>query len=975
MPSGAGSGMLRLMNRMASSREGLHASGGPPAKDAVSFGPFRLSPSARLLEKDDVPLQIGGRALDLLIALVERAGEVVSKADLFARVWVDVTVDEGSLRFHIAALRKVLGDGKSGARYIVNAPGRGYSFVAPITRSAAQPALSSAPATALPPTLPTQLTRMVGRADTILRLSDELSQHRFVTVVGPGGIGKTTVAVTVAHAQIAAFNGAIFFMDFGALRDPALVASALASALGLMVSSEDPVPGLLAFLQERRMLLILDSCEHVVESLASLAESIFKAAPQVHLLATSRESLRVEGEHIHRLFPLEVPPLNAGMTAADILAFPAVQLFVERVAASAGGFELTDADAPVVAEICQKLDGIALALELAAGRVGAYGIQGTATLLNSRLALLWQGRRTAVPRHQTLGAALGWSYDLLSQTEAMALRRLSVFAGPFTLEASLSVAASADMAQPDIIEALAGLAAKSLVAVDHASTMVRYRLLDATRAYVQVKLAESGEGDAAARRHAVYFTDLLTRIEHEEPDDYPGCAEHLPNVRAALEWSFSADGDATLATALAAVATQLFLELSLLTECYRWAERAMPALDASAIDTRQELHLQASLAVSAMFTQGSTEQVRTAFVRGIDLARSLADPHYEIRLLRGFHIYLTRIGDYRSALDVSGRAVAVATILGDPVDRLTADWMLGVAQHLSGNQAEAIVHCESALSASLPARHRNVLRLGYDDRIIALVALARALWLAGAPDRAVEAARFTISEAERLDQPVTLGIALIWMTYVFLWCGDWAGAGQLIERLIAHAAKHSLGPYNAVGLGLKGDLLVRQGEPSDGVELLRRGLATLHATRHKILVGAFSIALAEGLAQTGQTDDALTVLDAAIQQVVHADETFDLPELLRLKAALLRVPPRADIAGSDACFRQSLELARRQSALGWELRTAMSLARILAESGRAIEARDLLQPVYEQFTEGHATADLQTAKAFLSALNAYAAGG
>ncbi|HTI82785.1 MAG TPA: winged helix-turn-helix domain-containing protein, partial [Acetobacteraceae bacterium] len=378
--------MLRLMNRMASSREGLHASGGPPAKDAVSFGPFRLSPSARLLEKDDVPLQIGGRALDLLIALVERAGEVVSKADLFARVWVDVTVDEGSLRFHIAALRKVLGDGKSGARYIVNAPGRGYSFVAPITRSAAQPALSSAPATALPPTLPTQLTRMVGRADTILRLSDELSQHRFVTVVGPGGIGKTTVAVTVAHAQIAAFNGAIFFMDFGALRDPALVASALASALGLMVSSEDPVPGLLAFLQERRMLLILDSCEHVVESLASLAESIFKAAPQVHLLATSRESLRVEGEHIHRLFPLEVPPPNAGMTAADILAFPAVQLFVERVAASAGGFELTDTDAPVVAEICQKLDGIALALELAAGRVGAYGIQGTATLLNSRLA-------------------------------------------------------------------------------------------------------------------------------------------------------------------------------------------------------------------------------------------------------------------------------------------------------------------------------------------------------------------------------------------------------------------------------------------------------------------------------------------------------------------------------------------------------------------------------------------------------------
>ena len=221
------------------------------------------------------------------------------------------------------------------------------------------------------------------------------------------------------------------------------------------------------------------------------------------------------------------------------------------------------------------------------------------------------------------------------------------------------------------------------------------------------------------------------------------------------------------------------------------------------------------------------------------------------------------------------------------------------------------------------------------------------------------------AEAERLDQPVTLGIALIWMTYVFLWCGDWAGAGQLIERLIAHAAKHSLGPYNAVGLGLKGDLLVRQGEAPEGVELLRRGLATLHATRHKILVGAFSIALAEGLAQTGQTDEALTILDAAIRQVVHENETFDMPELLRLKAALLRVPPHADVAGSDACFRQSLDLARRQSALSWELRTAMSLARILADSGRASEARDLLEPIYQRFEEGHATADVSDAGSFL----------
>jgi len=955
--------MLRIMSRTAPSPEGLRASGGQPAKDVVSFGPFQLSPSARLLERDRKPVQIGGRALDILIALVERAGEVVSKADLFAKVWADVVVDEGSLRFHVSALRKALGDGKSGARYIVNAPGRGYSFVAELERSEMG---AATPAPAASPSLPTQLTRMVGRADTVSRLSDELARYRFVTVVGPGGIGKTTVAVTVAHGQIAAFDGAICFMDFGALRDPRLVAGALASTLGLMVSSEDPVPGLLAFLRERRMLLILDSCEHVIESLAPLAESICKAAPQVHLLATSRESLRVEGEHIHRLFPLEFPPPAAGVTATETLVYPAVQLFVERVAASAGGYELTDVDAPVVAEICQRLDGIALALELAAGRVAAYGIQGTARLLNSRLSLLWQGRRTAVPRHQTLSAALGWSYDLLSPAEATVLRRLSVFAGPFTLEATIAVGVSGDVAQSDVIEALASLAAKSLVAVDHVKGAVRYRLLDATRAYVQDKLAESGETGEIALRHAQYFADFLTRVGRDAPDDFPVCAEHLSNVRAALEWCFSAAGDPTLATALAAVATQLLLEVSLLTECYRWAERAMSALDASVIGTRQELQLQAAVAVSAMFTQGSTDQVRNAFVRGIELTRLLSDPHFELRLLRGFHIYLTRIGDYRRALELSERAVIVARTVDDRADRLTADWMLGVAQHLKGDQAEAVVHCGSALSAALPAHQRNVLRLGYDDRIIALVALARALWLAGSPDRAVEAARFTISEAERLDQPVTLGIALIWMTYVFLWCGDWVGAEQLIERLIGHAAKHSLGPYNAVGLGLKGDLLVRRGEPAEGVDLLRRGLATLHATRHKILVGAFSIALAEGLARIGQIDEALIVVEEAIQQVVHENETFDMPEVLRLKGVLLHARPRSDVAVAEAWLRQSLDLAREQSALSWELRTATSLARVLADSGRADEARTLLRPVYERFAEGHATADIRDAKAFLA---------
>lgn len=952
------------------------AQAGHAERSSVSFGPFRLFPDERLLEREGVPVHIGGRALDILIALAERAGEVVSKTDLFARVWPDVTVDEGSLRFHVTTLRKALGDGRSGARYIVNAPGRGYALVTPISRPGTPDparAAPSPPAPNVPRTLPVQLTRMIGRADTVQRLSDELALHRFVTLVGPGGIGKTTVAVTVGHARITDFGGMVCFVDLGSLSDARLVASELASTLGLAVSTDDPVPNLLAFLQDKRMLLILDSCEHVIEALAPLAETIFKAAQHTHILATSRESLRVEGEHIHRLFPLECPPQAGDLTASNVLTFPAAELFVERISASLGQFALTDSDAPVVAEICTKLDGIALAIELAAGRVSAYGIQGIATLLNGRFALLWQGRRTAVPRHQTLSAALAWSYDLLPPTESAVLRRLSVFVGPFTLEASLAVACSDDIGEPEIIEAIASLVAKSLVAADGSSRRMRYRLLDSTRAYVAQKQAESGEAARIARQHAAYFTGFLARLDTDDTgqaggEGFAAYSDQLGNVRAALDWSFSASGDPSIGIGLAAAASQFFIALSLLIECHQWADRAISILDAPSVGSHREMELQGSLAVALMFTQGNTEQVRAAFVRAIELARSLGDARYEIQLLRGYHIYLTRLSDFRGALHLGERSEVVAKLLNNPADTMMAAWMVGVAHHLIGNQREAVAYCESAMTSALPPRQSYMLRLGYDDRIIALVALARGLWLGGHPDRAVAAARFTIRQAELLEQPLTLGIAMVWVSYVFLWFGDWTSAEAIIERLITHAAKYSLGPYNAVGLGLKGELLIRRGEPAAGIPLLRRGLTTLEAMRHRILITAFTIALAEGLVRLEQIDEALAALDAAIAQNGPDGESFDVPEMLRLKGAILAVSARPDASEAESWLRKSLEWARKQHAVAWELRTATSLAPLLVGDGRAAEARALLVPLHASFKEGFASADLKAASAMLEEL-------
>ena len=447
----------------AAPNKGTRESGidaGAAGDEVVSFGPFRLYAAQRLIERAGAPLHLGARALDILIVLVEQASKVVSKNDLMARVWPGVTVDEGSLRVHVAALRKALGDGEAGARYVTTLSGQGYCFVAPVSRSGAPrpPVLESSTKPDHAHNLPARLTRMVGRDQIVQEISDQLKTERFVTIAGPGGIGKTTVAVSVGHELLAAFAGAVHFFDLGPLNDPLLVPSAVASTLGLLVQSKDPTPGLIAFLRDKRMLLILDSCEHVIETAAALAERIFEEAPQVHILATSRESLRVEGEHVHRLLPLGSPPDDAGLTAAQALGFPAVQLFVERAIASGRRFELNDSDAPVVGGICRKLDGIALAIELAAGRANACSIQETMALLNDRFKLLWEGRRTALPRHQTLSATLDWSYNLLSEHERLVLSRLSVFVGIFTLEAARAVAAADDVDETQVVTAEIGRA-------------------------------------------------------------------------------------------------------------------------------------------------------------------------------------------------------------------------------------------------------------------------------------------------------------------------------------------------------------------------------------------------------------------------------------------------------------------------------------------------------------------------------------
>jgi len=923
-----------------------------------------------LLERDGVPVELGGRALDVLVTLVRHAGEVVSKTDLLSSVWPDIVVVESSLRVHVANLRKALGDGQDGARYVTNVAGRGYCFVAPIAWDAGARSHAS-PVWELAHGLPPRLKRIAGRDETIRTVMEQLAEHRFVTIVGAGGIGKTTVAVSVGHALLSEFSDAVRFVDLGSLTDPSLVAPTLASTLGLLVQSDAVLPSLEAFLRDKRVLLVLDNCEHVVEAVATLAEHLFQQAPHVHFLATSREALRVEGERVHRLLPLESPTAYAGLNASALQAFPAVQVFMERAAASGGCAELTDTDAPIVAAICKRLDGVALAIEVAAGFVGEFGLRGTAGLLDNRFRLLrQQGRRTAPPRQRTLNALIDWSYSRLPEHEQLVLRRLSVFVGPFTIDAARNVATEKESEEAQFVEAVGELVAKSLVSATAEGSAVEgahYRLLETTRAYALERLTQSRERDAVAERHALYFAGVLESSDAatQQARSFTERAAHLANVRAALQGSFSSQAGLVTGVRLAAAAAPLLLDLSLLSECYHWSERALAVMDAASRGTSCEMVLLEALAISAMFTTGNSDDVRAAIARGLDLAEALGEKDHELRLLAGLNIFLTRIGDFRGALSVAERSAAVAQQLANPSGIAMADWMLGVSHHLAGNQILAQRHCEGGLEYAYASGHVHTSSFGYDHRVRALIALCRVLWLRGLSERAVVVARQAIQEAGKLDQPIDVCISLIYTASVFLWRGDWADARDMIDRLIAHAERHALAPYHAVGLALKGELRVKLGDAEMGCELLRGATDKLRAERHAILSTVVAAALSEGLARTGRVDEALTTIDEAIVEAERRGEPFDMPELLRIKGYLLASSSPPDERGAEACLSRSLACARRQGALAWELRTATTQARLRPGTP---EARSELAVVYAQFTEGMQTVDLRDAKDVLDQL-------
>ncbi len=943
---------------------------GQPPHIIYEFSDFRLDASSRTLERNGSAVVIGDRALDLLIALVERADHVVGVRELLSIVWAGLTVEENNVRVQLAALRRALGDSE-GDRFISNIQGRGYRFVHPLRISQDKVIRSGESDYSQTFKLPPQLPRIIGRQTEVAGIRAALGNHRWVTVVGPGGVGKTTVAKAVAKELGPAFGNAIYFFDLAALSDERLVAGTVALALGLDIRGRDPATAILDYLRDDRVLLVLDSCEHLIESLAQFAESIFAGAQGIHILATSREALRAEGEYVYPLAGLPLPPLEASSTAAAISQFAAVQLFLERVESSRGPFTLTDSEAPIVAAICHRLDGLALAIELAAGRVGSFGLEGITAELDNRLTMSWPGRRTAPFRHQTLGAMLDWSYRLLPPPEQIILRNLAVAAGEVTANVAVALCTTNGHSAEAVHEGIASLVGKSLIHPVVYGTSVRYRLLDTTRAYLREKLYKDNDYNAVAEAHARYYHDALLKADAASGDSLrtvvlAGTGDYLSNIRLALEWSFSLRDQRDLAAALARLAAPVFLELSLYTECSYWAGRGLTLIDRKSMGAQAEAELLLCHGWSLMATNGNSDDARGALARATQISESLGLPYQAFRALGLLHMQVQRMGHADEALVLAKKAVAVANDLSSTAHRVLAEWLLGLSQHFAGHQSDAARCCDSARYPSVTADVISRVHFGYDHRIRAASVLSRALWLGGSLDQGRDVAIALSDDTADRGHTASICFYLVWTPPIFIEFGEYSLPKRLISRLQNIAARHSLKPYLAVGLAWKGWLTAREGDYSAGASMMDEAIDRLQYDRYDVLVPRILSLSAEILFRAGQFQASARRIDHAISEAKRIGDRIHIADILRIKGDIVGSGPVPDAQAASSYYRDALTLAQDQAALIWQLRAQAGLVKLGGRWAAPTEVEKLEQ-LYGTFEEGFDSRDLIAARGLIHA--------
>jgi predicted ATPase/DNA-binding winged helix-turn-helix (wHTH) protein len=878
----------------------------------MQFGPFTIAPGRRALLRDGKLVPLGSRAADILIFLASHPGELKTNAEIVRHVWPNTFVEEANLRVHISALRKALDDTQKEPKFITNVPGRGYTFIADLAPPASQPSLVPAHLPASP--------RIFGREQSIALIASQLVRSRLLTIVGPGGIGKSTVARALAAGEGLAAE--VVWIDLSEVAQSALVETSIASALGILSRTDDLLGDIARHLAERDILLVLDSCEQVVDGAAALAEAILRGAPATRILATSREPLRADGERVHRLPPLELP--STASRAREAMMSPAVQLFVERADACLGSYELSEADAPHVVDICARLDGIALAIELAAGRLETISIPGLASSLSDCFRVLTRGRRTALPRHQTLRATLDWSYTILSAQEKTALTELSVLRGWFSGDAGMAVLSGAE-AEDD----LASLVAKSLVAADTHTIGTRYRLLDTTRIYAAEKLAAGNGTDAAMARLAAYLQAVLERAEQElystaMAEWSKDFSSQMANLRAALDWAFSPTGDPLLGVRLTVASLPLFFRLSLLDECLVAVTRAIAYLEERpGLDERSRMKLYAALGWPQMRSTDAPEHGIAAWSTTLRIAEEIGDADHQLRAIWALWVDAINRGEPRLGMAFAEKFGVLACSSADPMDVIIGKRMRGATLHWLGRHQESHDELRQMLRdyTSLPAGQHSI-RFQFDQRVTARIILARAMWLLGDEEGALLEVQETVDYASEIRHTLSLSnvLAEAACPLALLSGRDDLAAGY-IASLREHTKALSLDVWHAYADCFEAERLLRAGQAEESIRQLRPAMATLEGAGFTLFQAYFQSVAALALSEQARHAEAARMVEAALDHCRLSGERWCLPELHRVRArVVLAAGGEGALAGATENLDLAAAAAEEDGALAWSRR-------------------------------------------------------
>jgi len=934
-----------------------------------AFGAFRLFPKRQLLLRDGVPLRIGSRALDILTLLVSRSGDVVSKRDFFEICWPGTFVHEANLKVNMTALRRVLSDGED-YQHIATVPGRGYRFVIPVqVRRNEVPTALSPPATRTRK-LP-KAPQPIGRDGDLARVASALSKTRCLTIVGPGGVGKTTLAVALAHQEYSQYPDGVAFVDLSTVGDPQYAPAAIAAGVGARQSSDETLTEITDLLHGREMLIVLDNCEHLATTVASILDHLLEALPTVRFLATSREPLRMVAEQIYRLSTLPVPATSK-IAAVDALDFASVRLFVAR-AGNRGQYELTDRDAPLVAAICQRLDGIALAIELAASKATALGMSTLLEMLEERFLVLGSGDRSVPMRQQTLLATLDWSYRLLSDDESALLRVLSVFAGKFQLPDVVAMSQAAGFDPHQAIDTLERLANRSMVYAEYHDGALNYRLLETTRAYALAKLEEADERDSALKQHANHILTMFERSAKEQAwrpkaewmNEY---ANRVDDLRNALAWAFGTKGDRRLAVRLTAAGIPLWTELSSVAELQSRLERAIIATtDLGDCPPDLVIRLIGARALGAHFAQQMdpiTEKAWTDYFRfGVEMER----PEYELHGLWGLAAYLIQTGRPLEGITKLEQFLGLAEAQSDWAAISEGHRMLAMAEMYIGRVASARRRLENiAKHHQPPTDPLHFARFHSERGVHVMCSLAVVLYVAGDPDRAMLVAKAAVERAEAtghiVSQSNTLAVSAI---PVAVWSGNLDSADQYIEKLEENGRREDIGIWRQECRFFKAAVRARRREPGAASEIRIRleelvaGGQMLRAPMHYCLVAEALIAEGDfGLAK----QHVLEARRLAEEHMAH----WCLPEILRLEGLIHVVT--GQLPEAEELLRQAVVKAVEIQSATAELRAALTLADILKSASRFGEELEVLQTVCAKFSRDAAFPDILLARARLSRL-------